>query len=239
VDLLFQDGEIRSINIAQMVRNLTQGTLNGWQENKTEKTDLTELSGLFKINAGVATTDNLKLFGPLVRVNGGGNADLSAKTLQFKLDTKLVMSLEGQGGPDNPIGFGVPVMATGNWASPQIYPDIAGILDHPDAAYAKLRELGVGLFGNSGGTTGNSFLKDLGNLFNNKVDQAPAPSDKQPPPQDNQTKESQTNSENRNGPLPNSVQPNNSQNENSKPKDTGTQDAVPTIDKILKGILGK
>jgi AsmA protein len=239
VNLLFQDGEIRNINIAQMVRNLTRSTLNGWQENKKEKTDLTELSGLFKIDAGVATTDNLKLFGPLIRVNGTGNADLSAKTLQFKLDTRLVMSLEGQGGPDNPIGFGVPVMVTGSWDSPKIYPDMAGILDHPDAAYAKLRELGIGLFGNSGGTTGNSFLNDLGNLLNNKVDQAPAPSDKQPRPQDNQTKESHTNSENQNGPLPDSAQPNNSQSQNAKPKDTGAQDAVPTIEKILKDILGK
>ena len=229
VDLLFRDGEIRGINIAQMARNLTQSTLNGWHEDKKEKTDLTELSGLFKIAAGVATTDNLKLLGPLVRVNGTGNADVAAKTLQFKFDTKLVMSLEGQGGPDNPIGFGVPVMVTGKWDSPQIYPDVAGILDHPDAAYAKLHELGLGLFGNNGGTGGNSFLKDLGNLLNNKGGQAPAPTDKQPPPQDNQTKESQTIISKPNEPRP----------QDAKPEDTGPQDSKSTIDKILKDILGK
>ena len=109
VEMLVQDGEIRSVNIAQVVRDLTQSTLSGWQRNEAKKSDLTQLSGVFKIDAGIIKTDNLKLFGPLVRVNGAGTVDLSAQTLQFKLDPKLVMSLERQGGPANPIGFGVPV----------------------------------------------------------------------------------------------------------------------------------
>ena len=198
VDVLFNDGQILSVNIAQMVRSLTQNMLEGWQEKKSEKTDLTELSGLFKINAGRATTDNLKLLGPLIRVNGTGTADIAAKTLQFKLDTKLVMSLEGQGGAADPVGFGVPVMVEGKWGAPRIYPDMAGILDNPDAAYAKLRDLGAGLFGNSDGkssTGSDSFLKGLGNLFDSKGSdrkdskdsQAPAAGDKQSEPQDTQT----------------------------------------------------
>ena len=38
----------------------------------------------------------------------------------------------------------------GPWAEPRIYPDMAGMLDNPDAAYAKLKEMGKGLFGPSG-----------------------------------------------------------------------------------------
>lgn len=196
VDVLFQDGLIRNMNVAQMVRNLTQNTLNGWQENKTEKTDLTELSALFQLATGRATTNNLKLIGPLIRVNGAGTADLAAKTLQFKLDTKLVMSLEGQGGAADPIGFGVPVMVEGKWDSPRIYPDMAGILENPDTAYAKLRDLGVGLFANSNGksaTGTDSLVQGLGNFFGSqgsdrKNGQAPAASDKQSQPQDIQPK---------------------------------------------------
>jgi len=194
VDVRFQDGQIRNMNIVQMVRSLTQSTLTGWQEKKSEKTDLTELSALFKLDRGRATTDNLKLLGPLVRVNGAGTADLAAKTLQFKLDTKLVMTLEGQGGAADPVGFGVPVMVDGKWDSPRIYPDMAGILDNPDAAYGKLRDLGVGLFGNSNGKTGTEpLIPGLGNLFggqgrDNKDSQAPAADDKQSQPQDTQPK---------------------------------------------------
>ena len=44
---------------------------------------------------------------------------------------------------------------------------MAGILDNPDAAYAKLRELGQGLFGQGGlGSSGKSGLGEtLGNLI--------------------------------------------------------------------------
>ena len=33
----------------------------------------------------------------------------------------------------------IPVVIDGPWAEPRVYPDMAGILDNPDAAYAKLK----------------------------------------------------------------------------------------------------
>ena len=155
VDLLVQDGELRSVNVAKLIRSLAASTLSGWQENKAEKTDLSELSAFFRIDGGQASTENLRLLGPLVRVTGTGTADLGAKTLSFKVEPKLVLSLEGQGGALAPIGIGVPVAVQGPWGAPRIYPDMAGILDNPDAAYAKLRELGAGLFGTGKGLPGS------------------------------------------------------------------------------------
>ena len=38
---VFQDGAIRGVNVAQMIRSLTSGTLSGWQESKEQATDLT------------------------------------------------------------------------------------------------------------------------------------------------------------------------------------------------------
>jgi AsmA protein len=154
VDLSVQDGELRSVNIAKMIRFVAAGTLSGWQENKAEKTDLTQLSAFFRLEGGKASTDNLRLLGPLVRVTGAGTADLAAKTLQFRVEPKLVLSLEGQGGAADPIGIGVPVVVQGPWGAPRIYPEVAGILDNPEAAYAKLRELGQGLFGMNPGQSG-------------------------------------------------------------------------------------
>ena len=55
--------------------------------------------------------------------------------------------------PD-PVGFGIPVVIDGPWAGPRIYPDMAGILDNPDAAYAKLKDMGKGLFGSNGAFNG-------------------------------------------------------------------------------------
>ena len=54
------------------------------------------------------------------------------------------MTTEGQGRAADPVGLGIPVVIDGPWAEPRIYPDMAGMLDNPDAAYAKLQADGQG-----------------------------------------------------------------------------------------------
>jgi AsmA protein len=159
---VFQDGAIRGLNVAQMIRSLTSGTLSGWQEGKEQTTDLTQLSASFRIEKGQATTGDLNLVGPLVRMTGAGTVDLAAQTLAFRVEPKLVMTTEGQGRASDPVGLGIPVVIDGPWTEPRIYPDMAGVLDNPDAAYAKLKEMGKGLFGAGGGGLGG--LSGLGGL---------------------------------------------------------------------------
>jgi AsmA protein len=151
---VFQDGAIRGLNVARMIRSLTSGTLSGWQEGKEQATDLTQLSASFRVEKGQATTSDLNLVGPLVRVTGAGTVDLAAQTLALRVEPKLVMTTEGQGRTSDPVGLGIPVAIDGPWAEPRIYPDMTGILDNPDAAYAKLKEMGKGLFGSDGGLGG-------------------------------------------------------------------------------------
>lgn len=157
----FQDGAIRGINIAQMIRSLTSGTLSGWQDSEAQSTDLSQLSASFRIDKGQAVTTDLNLIGPLVRVTGAGTIALDTKMMGFRVEPKLVMTTEGQGRTSEPVGFGIPVMIQGSWSQPRIYPDMAGMLDNPDAAYAKLREMGKGLFGPDGAGLGN-LLGSLG-----------------------------------------------------------------------------
>jgi AsmA protein len=151
---VFQDGAIRGVNVAQMIRSLTSGTLSGWQEGKEQATDLTQLSASFRIEQGKATTGDINLVGPLVRVTGAGTIDLGEKSLALRVEPKLVMTTEGQGRATDPVGLGIPVVIDGPWAEPRIYPDMAGVLDNPDAAYAKLKDMGKGLFGPNGALSG-------------------------------------------------------------------------------------
>ena len=169
----FRDGKIRGINVPQMIRSLTASTLNGWQADEVQATDLSQLSASFRIAQGKAETSDIVLTGPLVRMRGGGTVDLGAKALALRVEPKLVMSLQGQGGEADPVGLGIPVMIQGPWAAPQIYPDMAGILDNPDAAYAKLRELGQGLFGTApDNKTGKSLTgKGLGETLGGMIQQ--------------------------------------------------------------------
>jgi AsmA protein len=157
---VFQDGVIRGINVAQMIRSLASGTLSGWQADNQQATDMTQLSASFRIEKGKATTTDLNLVGPLVRVTGSGTIDLAEKTLALRTEPKLVLTTQGQGRASDPVGLGIPVVIDGPWAEPRFYPDVAGILDNPDAAYAKLKEMGKGLFGPNGALSGLG-----GNLF--------------------------------------------------------------------------
>jgi AsmA protein len=170
----FRDGQIRGINVAQMIRNLTSTTLSGWQEDQVQGTDMSELHASFRIERGRAETSDLRIAGPLVRVTGAGTADLNTKTLAFRTEPKLVMTTQGQGSSvANPVGLGVPVVLEGPWNAPKIYPEMSGILDNPEAAFGKLRELGQGLFGPNflGGSgsgqpgQGNKVIESIGSII--------------------------------------------------------------------------
>jgi AsmA protein len=184
----FQDGAIRGLNVARMIRSLTSGTLSGWQETREQTTDLTQLSASFRIETGQATTSDLNLVGPLVKMTGTGTVDLAAKTLALRVEPKLVMTTEGQGRSGDPVGLGIPVVVDGPWAEPRIYPDMAGILDNPDAAYAKLKEIGKGLFGPGGGLGGSGGngqpdpLGKLGETLGNLLQQGLSQGRNIPPP---------------------------------------------------------
>jgi len=161
---VFQDGQIRGLNVAQMIRSLTASTLSGWQENNQQATDLSQLSASFKIDKGQATTYDLNLIGPLVKVTGVGTVDLGTKQMGFRVEPKLVMTTEGQGRTSDPVGFGIPVIIDGYWSEPRIYPEMSGILENPEQAYAKLREMGKGLFGKDGAGLGAAIGNLLGGL---------------------------------------------------------------------------
>jgi AsmA protein len=160
--IVFQDGAIKGLNVAQMIRSLTASTLSGWQAGEEKATDLSQLSASFNIDKGQAQTTDLSLVGPLVKMTGAGTIDLGTKQIGFRVDPKLVMTTEGQGRVNDPVGLGIPVMISGPWGNPRIYPDMQGILDNPDAAYAKLKEMGKGLFGEKGAGIGAAIGSLLG-----------------------------------------------------------------------------
>ena len=96
------------------------------------------MSASFKIDKGQAQTTDLNLVGPLVKMTGAGTIDLGTKQIGFRVEPKLVMTTEGQGRATDPVGLGIPVMISGPWGSPRIYPEMQGILDNPDDDVVRL-----------------------------------------------------------------------------------------------------
>ncbi|WP_229192339.1 AsmA family protein, partial [Bradyrhizobium brasilense] len=178
--VVFQDGKILGLNVAQMIRNLTTSTLSGWQESQELSTDLSQLSASFKVDKGQAVTTDLNLIGPLVKMTGVGTIDLNTRQIGFRVEPQLVMTTEGQGRAGNPVGLGIPVMLEGPWVSPRIYPEMQGMLDNPQAAYAKLKEMGKGLFGANGQGLSQG-INGLTNLLNGVQGGGAQPGTGQPP----------------------------------------------------------
>jgi AsmA protein len=179
--LVFQDGAIRGINVAQMIRSLMSNPLSGWQDSQELSTDLTQLSASFQVERGQATTSDLNLIGPLVKMTGGGTIDLGNKALALRVEPKLVMTTIGQGRTADPVGLGIPVVIDGPWAQPRFYPDVAGILDNPEAAYARLKQMGQGLFGKDG-TGLDRLINGIGGLIGNATSNGAGTPSAGPPP---------------------------------------------------------
>ena len=114
-DILFLAGDAFSI--------LTGGVIGSRNNNRTE---FGEVSATAKINNGVAVNNDLVLKSPLLRGDGAGKMDLNTMILDYALDTKIVGSLEGQGGKNSKdlIGLTIPINITGPVADPSIMVDL-------------------------------------------------------------------------------------------------------------------
>ena len=143
--LLFANGAIRGINIPQMMRSLGSNPLTGWSGGEAQKTDFSSFSASFQIAKGVASNSDMQMVGPLVRMTGAGTISMPSQSIDYKVRPKLVASLEGQGGALDLSGLDIPVIIKGPWSNPQIYPDIEGILQNPEAAYKAIKNVGKGL----------------------------------------------------------------------------------------------
>lgn len=134
----FTNGAIRGIDVEAMVKNVGTNILTGWRQGSDAKTPFNSLSASFTIANGIATTNNLNFASSVMTVSGGGAIDLPRQALNLKVSPNL--NLAQAPGLDL-AGLSVPIIVKGPWASPKIYPDIAGILENPQAAYETLRKL--------------------------------------------------------------------------------------------------
>ncbi|WP_053005775.1 AsmA family protein [Kiloniella spongiae] len=126
-DFVFKDGAVKGINIPGLIRNVSLDALqNSFDE--AQSTDFAELSGTYTIQQGVVNNQDLSMIAPLFRLSGKGTVPMPPKTLNYRVEPKLVGDLEGQGGDSGAKGLAVPLMITGSWDDPKITPDLAGAL---------------------------------------------------------------------------------------------------------------
>ncbi len=156
-DLNLADGAIEGADLGYQI-GLAQALLKRQSPGAGENTHHTKFDA-FKLSAnlskGVATTDDLIIGTPYLRVTGKGTADLVSKALDLKLVTTVLK------GPANPSGTdlseltlaAIPVSVTGTMSEPKVRPDLQGLVKSQlkqkasDLIKNKLNDKLKGLFG--------------------------------------------------------------------------------------------
>jgi AsmA protein len=124
IDLSFTDGQIKGINLAQLLREAKAKLKKQPPPPKDEVkgTDFTELTATLKIRNGVVYNDNLSTKAPFVRIEGKGKADLVNQQLDYLVTAAIVKSATGAGGAEleELRGLPIPVRITGSFTAPDI-----------------------------------------------------------------------------------------------------------------------
>lgn len=119
----FADGAVNGINIPLLIRT-TYAKIKGEKvkgSEEAEKTDFSALTADFYLSKGNATTKNIKMVSPLLRIHGEGSAHYVNETANMLIKTSIVGSLKGQGGKgiDDLKDVTIPIRITGPWAKPK------------------------------------------------------------------------------------------------------------------------
>ena len=137
----FTEGAVKGVNIAALIRK-AQAKLKGQPapQEQPNQTDFSVMQGTATVHNGVVRNDDLLLQSPLLRISGKGQVSLPAETIDYTLTTKLVGSLEGEGGKSQEElkGVSIPVRVGGTFSKPTYVPDLGAALS--EAAKARVEE---------------------------------------------------------------------------------------------------
>jgi len=143
-ELLFKDGAIVGIDLANMVRNVQSAFgMAEKVQGERPKTDFTELRSPFTIRNGLVNTPGTEMKSPLLRVVASGTANLVDESLNMRVEPKVVATIKGQGDTEERGGIRVPVLVTGTFSDPKFRPDLKGMFEEglkqgiPDASSLK------------------------------------------------------------------------------------------------------
>ncbi len=121
----FLNGALRGINLAAIARNITSAFA---PDAPPQKTDFSECTGSFSIVDGIVTNPDLTIQSPLLRVTGAGSIDLPKRMVNYRIEPKLVTSLEGQGATKDKekenSGLAIPMIVDGSWEALRFHPDV-------------------------------------------------------------------------------------------------------------------
>jgi AsmA protein len=132
----FEEGGVKDVDLAKIADAVSKEIHTGWIMGAPAATKFQQLRAEFTITDGIAESKEFRVEGPELKLSGKGIVDLLKQELDLKVDADL-SAAKGV----NAASLAVPVVVKGPWGKPKFYPDIPGILDNPQSAYATLKTL--------------------------------------------------------------------------------------------------
>ena len=139
-----RDGSLDGVDAGAILKAVQGSILDGWSKAGGGKTRIDALDASFEIKDGIAAVKQLTVRSPGLEIDGSGEVDVLRRRLDLKMEPKAATGQDGE-----MTSLPVPVIVSGPWASPKIYPDIEGILDDPQSAFDTLGKLGLNVEGAS------------------------------------------------------------------------------------------
>lgn len=112
-DIALGQGAILGLDLGGMVRNFDPSF-----QGEGQRTVYDRVTADFIVRDGIVRNDNLRLDAPWGEVQGMGEADLAAMTIDYSLIPGVFRDTEGTA------SVRVPISITGSWSAPQIRPDL-------------------------------------------------------------------------------------------------------------------
>jgi AsmA protein len=125
----FQNGALRGVDlvaVASTIENVVNAGGLGSLTSEQSTTEFTEFGGSFVVQNGIARNDDFLMVNPVVRVNGNGEMNLAAQTLDFYLDPEPVAA--GNVGGVDLAAIGVPFRVHGPWTDLSYTPDLQNVV---------------------------------------------------------------------------------------------------------------
>jgi AsmA protein len=169
---VFRNGAIKGANFVGMVCSFNPAALMKGV-GKGKETRFSRLAGVYTIRGGIlsiAKYEDLQLKSPLLRLAVKGKTSLPARTLDFRIEPKIVGSCKGQGSAFAKKGVAIPLMLGGTWEKPRWKLDLAAILKmDPKDLKKSAKDLRKGLKalikGKDGEKPGKKIKGDLKKIF--------------------------------------------------------------------------
>ena len=124
------DGSVNGYNLAAKLRSAKAMLHGETSAQEAKKTDFSALTADVQLQSGVASSNNISMQSPLLRVRGRGNTHLVRESLDFKLDVSVVATSKGQGGKglESLAHLTIPLRISGTWSAPDYALDMGGQL---------------------------------------------------------------------------------------------------------------